>query len=510
MRLVDDCRRPSLESSGVLREWLAKTLRAQTLMAGESTMKRATILAMVYAHLVLFWSHACSGAPPKPGSPEAVVSKAMNAVNHGRIDEFVSAIDPDSLEEFRTAVVETIDEAAKRVGEAKLLESFPGVKSVKGLKALDAPRLFAGVIRRKASDPSMKKSLANTQIDVFGHITEGEDTAHVVYRSKMKLGESDIVRMNVATLRKNGQTSKMVIPEEFAGPTKQAGPGLPKIDFTARRVEPLGHLLDGQGAALIIYRMSIPVGDSSISKLAVMDLSPRDPAFEAVRTDKLAEVKKLLEERLGLSSTTAPTTSKTARQKSSTVRPKTVAKAMPRSTRASAKANTRKTRPSDSTTSELPEGLIDLPATFRGGDRDRFHDIGPEGAVLVGARVSYIMRFGGPKISSIKPIYRVGEKLVDGERRGGLLGKETTAVAKPGYAVGAINTHTGLTVDGFEMVFMRIDGDRLDSGDSYNSPWLGDEKGGNPRDVSSEGKIPLGLQGRAGKEVYALGLIVEK
>ena len=238
-------------------------------------MKRATILATTYAYLVLLGSHAAQAPWPKPGSPEAVVSKAMNAVNHGRIDEFVSAIDPDSLEEFRTAVVETIDEAVKRVGEAKLLESFPGVKSVKGLKALDAPRLFAGVVRRLGSDPSMKKSLANTQIDVFGHITEGEDSAHVIYRSSMKQGETNIVLMIVASLRKNGQTWKMVIPEEFAGPTKQAGPGLPKIDFTARRVEPLGHLLDGQGAALIIYRMSIPVGDTTISKLAEMDLSPR-------------------------------------------------------------------------------------------------------------------------------------------------------------------------------------------------------------------------------------------
>ena len=226
----------------------------------------------------------------------------------------------------------------------------------------------------------------------------------------------------------------------------------------------------------------------------------------------MAEVKALLESRLGLSSTTAPVARNTAPRKSSTARPGAVAKAMPRVARAPAKTKTRKTQPSNSstTTSELPEGLIDLPATFRGGDRDRFHDIAPAGGVLVGARVSYIMRFGGPKISSIQPIYRVGEKLVDGERRGGLLGKETTAVAKPGYAVGAINTHTGLTVDGFEMVFMRIDGDRLDSADSYTSPWLGDEKGGTPRDVSSEGKIPVGLQGRAGKEVYGLGLIVEK
>jgi hypothetical protein len=120
------------------------------------------------------------------------------------------------------------------------------------------------------------------------------------------------------------------------------------------------------------------------------------------------------------------------------------------------------------------------------------------------------MRFGGPKISSIKPIYRVGNKLVDGKRRGTLLGKETAAIAKPGYAVGAINTHTGLTVDGFEMVFMKIDGEQLDTSDSYTSPWLGDKKGGSPADASTEGKLPVGLQGRAGKEVYGLGLIVEK
>ena len=57
-------------------------------------MKRAIFLVNAYAYLVLLCSHACSGAAPQPGSPEAVVSKAMDAVNHGRIDEFVSAMRP--------------------------------------------------------------------------------------------------------------------------------------------------------------------------------------------------------------------------------------------------------------------------------------------------------------------------------------------------------------------------------------------------------------------------------
>jgi hypothetical protein len=56
------------------------------------------------------------------------------------------------------------------------------------------------------------------------------------------------------------------------------------------------------------------------------------------------------------------------------------------------------------------------------------------------------------------------------------------------------------------MVYMRVDGDRLDPGDTYNSRWIGDEKGGNPGDVNSKGGLVVGIQGRSGTEVNALGL----
>ncbi len=97
-------------------------------------MKRATILVTTYAYLVLLWSQGSWGTPPEAGSPEAVVAKAIDALNHGRIDEFVSAMHPDSLKEFRTAVLPEIDVGVKRVGAAKLLEGFPGVKTVAALK----------------------------------------------------------------------------------------------------------------------------------------------------------------------------------------------------------------------------------------------------------------------------------------------------------------------------------------------------------------------------------------
>jgi hypothetical protein len=60
------------------------------------------------------------------------------------------------------------------------------------------------------------------------------------------------------------------------------------------------------------------------------------------------------------------------------------------------------------------------------------------------------------------------------------------------------------------MVFMKVDGDHLDPEDTYNSPWIGDKKGGGPGEVTSTGGLVVGLQGRADREAKALGLTMLK
>jgi hypothetical protein len=70
-----------------------------------------------------------------------------------------------------------------------------------------------------------------------------------------------------------------------------------RFNVTVMLIEPLEHTLTGENTTLIVYRTIIPAGDSSIAKVAVMDLSSRDPAFEAVRTDNMTDVKALLETR---------------------------------------------------------------------------------------------------------------------------------------------------------------------------------------------------------------------
>jgi hypothetical protein len=144
-----------------------------------------------------------------------------------------------------------------------------------------------------------------------------------------------------------------------------------------------------------------------------------------------------------------------------------------------------------------------------GNPRERFREAAPPRGVLVGFRAGYVEIFGGPKIASVQPIFQVGDKYVSGKQIGGAVPLETTVVAKPGYAVGAIHTRTGLTVDSFQVVFMRFRDGRLDPGDSYSTNWLGDPRGGGPRDGSGEGKLVVGIHGRSnGREINMLGLLV--
>jgi hypothetical protein len=156
------------------------------------------------------------------------------------------------------------------------------------------------------------------------------------------------------------------------------------------------------------------------------------------------------------------------------------------------------------------EDIQDLDRSFE-RDREGFRDVGTAGSVLVGVRVSYIDH-GGPKVRSVQPIFRSasGQNHYLGRIHGEVVPPVTTVVARPGYAVGGLVTHTGLTLDGFGIVFMRVDGEQLDLNDTYNSPWIGDEKGGGPGQVSSRGQLVVGIQGKSGNEMNGLGLTALK
>src|SRR5262249_16238044 len=105
----------------------------------------------------------------------------------------------------------------------------------------------------------------------------------------------------------------------------------------------------------------------------------------------------------------------------------------------------------------------------------------PKGGVLVGLRVVCGSVFGR-SVQGVEPIFQVGNRYVGGGIKGVPGNDEQVLLAPPGFAVGGVEVASGLLVDAIRLVYMPVDGKKLDSEKLQLSEWVGGE-GGNPREI---------------------------
>ncbi|MHA3773319.1 LamG domain-containing protein [Verrucomicrobiota bacterium sgz303538] len=137
----------------------------------------------------------------------------------------------------------------------------------------------------------------------------------------------------------------------------------------------------------------------------------------------------------------------------------------------------------------------------------RYEDVAPGGGVLVGFRIRSGDFAGHHVITGLQPVFRN----MRGVHLGAVHGPEgelpEKEEAREGYAVGGWRLHHGGRVDGFEVIFMRIAGNRLDPKDSYTGRWWGGKGGGGPTELIAGGLPVVGVFGGSGEELDSLGLI---
>gem|GEM_PF-3326608 len=87
------------------------------------------------------------------------------------------------------------------------------------------------------------------------------------------------------------------------------------------------------------------------------------------------------------------------------------------------------------------------------------------------------------------------------------------AMARAGYAVGAVNVNAERYVNGIQLIFMRVKDDgRLDPKDSYTSEWLGIRARGarKPQKLAGDGDPIIGIHVRHGLVIDAMALVVDR
>jgi uncharacterized membrane protein YgcG len=241
-----------------------------------------------------------------PASPQDVVRVATEAINHGRIEEFASAMHPDALHQFRTVMLELADAAARDGKAGEILRLFREAKNVQELKKLDEASFFASYLRGVMRyDTELKSALADAKIATLGHVNEGKEIAHVVYRITTKFKDSDPIEMvTVTSLRTDGPRWAMLLSGDVEMMTialKQRLSGKPAVpDPKMVKIEPLGQVLEANDRSHLVYRTATPLGSTSIKKINLLSIESTDPGWKVLQAGDSAAIIKLIKASLGL------------------------------------------------------------------------------------------------------------------------------------------------------------------------------------------------------------------
>jgi hypothetical protein len=121
--------------------------------------------------------------PELTATPEAAAELFIRSVRSLRWGAAAQFVDSETLGLFRDVV--TMITEPDRSGD--LLDYLTGTDT-SAYPALDAPEVFSRALTALTGDmPGLSNSLYDRDDEVIGHVAEGTDSAHVVYRTQPRL-----------------------------------------------------------------------------------------------------------------------------------------------------------------------------------------------------------------------------------------------------------------------------------------------------------------------------------
>ncbi|HEV7868440.1 MAG TPA: hypothetical protein VGO90_12215 [Chthoniobacteraceae bacterium] len=164
---------------------------------------------LLLAGLTLGLLGVCSSAAD---TPEAIVQRQMATMRAGDWKGFTALMHDSALQEFRTSftsLLEAVPEGEARTG---ILQGLFGGKAQSEVVALEPAAFFATFMESLSNvNPMMKQGLSGAEGEVLGHVDEGPDKTHVVMRLKLTMGDINVTKMDVTSLKRDGDSWKTLL-----------------------------------------------------------------------------------------------------------------------------------------------------------------------------------------------------------------------------------------------------------------------------------------------------------
>jgi hypothetical protein len=129
---------------------------------------------------------------------------------------YAELVHPESLADYKCLWLPALTAAAKggRDKRADLLPLFDKATDIKSVMALKPKEFFVRSMRGMASQ--FRQGIAsplNVDGKIIGTVYEGDDQAYVVVRTRTKIGQTEMAKVEVIALKRDGTKWKLVLPD---------------------------------------------------------------------------------------------------------------------------------------------------------------------------------------------------------------------------------------------------------------------------------------------------------
>lgn len=147
-------------------------------------------------------------------APEAVAKRAAEATARADWKAFAELMHPAALTDFRRMFREIV----ALDGSEELRKSFFGVETVAEFDALTDSGTFEALMKGLAANvPGVAEALGSMSMEVVGVLPEGEELAHVVYRTGASIENLTMSKTAVMTLRRHEGQWRMLLNGAIEG-----------------------------------------------------------------------------------------------------------------------------------------------------------------------------------------------------------------------------------------------------------------------------------------------------
>ena len=162
----------------------------------------------------------------RAATPEEVAKGYMEAVKSGDMEHVATFMHPAAMEKFKgilvqvAEVVTVADADADPKKNTAIRVLFGDVKPA-AAKDVPAKDLFVSFLGNLAKAiPLLRQMLADSTYAFIGHVDEGGNQTHVIYRATLTTGGTAVTKMEVLTLKRDGEEWKVMLTgdiESFVG-----------------------------------------------------------------------------------------------------------------------------------------------------------------------------------------------------------------------------------------------------------------------------------------------------